>query len=114
MHMKLIKRIGVLFGWIVGGTFAAVLLVYVILIIINWRDQPPSASTIKLMQLYQDRHIVPDDDNAYVFMLGFSSAPDASPMHVGRDRKAWIREALADPAIDTDTDPLATDFDYRS
>ena len=108
-----IKRVGALFGWVVGGTFTAAMIAYAILLVINWKDQPPSVSTSKLTQLYQNRQHVTDNDNAYIFMLGFSCAPNASPMQAGLERKEWIRQALADPTIDTDTDPLAIDFDYR-
>lgn len=110
--MTTIKRVGVLSVRILGSIFGAALLAYVILVVINWRDQPPSASTFKLTQLYQNRPSVPDEENAYVFMLGFSSSPDTSPMEIGRERKEWIRQALSDSSIDTDSDPLANDFDY--
>ena len=111
--MNLVKKGSVIFAWVVGAVFTAILLAYIILFVINLKDQPPSVPAAKITQLYQTRNIVIDENNAYVFILGISSPPDMSPMQVGRERNEWIRLLLADPSIDTDSDPLAVDHDYR-
>jgi len=61
------------------------------LLAINWRDRPPSDAALKFAALYKDRPQVPDNDNGYVYALGFGVAPDADPRQAGLARSAWLR-----------------------
>jgi hypothetical protein len=51
---------------------------YLIVLLINLRDQPPSEFARRLEQTYLNRPPVADADNGYVYVMGFSAAPDAN------------------------------------
>ena len=67
-------------------------LLYLIALVINWRDQPPSAATIKLHQVIENRPAVADDDNGYAYLLGFSAPHDVDPQDVGVRRMALLQQ----------------------
>jgi hypothetical protein len=46
--------------WLVTGTLGAATLLYLVLLGINWRDEPPSAAAIKLQAVYDARPEVAD------------------------------------------------------
>lgn len=101
------RRIGRLFAI----TFALVAIGYIVLLVINWRDQPLSADTLSFAELIENRPTVADEDNAFVYMLGFAANPQADPMQVGRERKAWIVNAVS--KRQSLSEPLARDGDFN-
>src|SRR5262245_44950461 len=101
-------------GWTVLGIVALCLILYIIAVAINWRDQEPSASAVRFAKLYRDRPIVADADNAYVYVMGFGVAPSESPHVMGLKRIAWIHGPHEGTWLDPANDPLGEPPDYRS
>jgi hypothetical protein len=92
-----------LLAWIAAAVVALAVLLTVLVVVINWRDAPPSANYLHLRKVIADRPAVTDADNAYVYLLGFGVGPDAAPQEVGARRLAWLEE------LDRDMSKLRAD-----
>ena len=79
----MLRRVFKAAGWTVLGLAALCVVLYLIAVAINWRDQEPSAIAVRFASLYRDRPVVADDDNAYVYLMGFGVSPDESPHERG-------------------------------
>ena len=77
-------------GWLLLATFLLVVLLYLILVGINWKDQPPSAAVRQFEQIVASRPAVAADDNASVFILGFGAPEGADPVEVGARRMVLL------------------------
>jgi hypothetical protein len=98
--MKALKIIGVSLFGLVG---LAVLL-YVIGVAVNWRDQPPSAAAIEMKKILADRARVADADNGFVYVMGFSAPASEDSQATGALRMAWLEAVNRDPGqIDADS-----------
>lgn len=74
------KRIFKWAGWLLGGACALVVVLYLVVLLINLRDQPPSEFALRLESLYRDRPAVADADNGYIYLMGFpADQPPHSP-----------------------------------
>jgi hypothetical protein len=96
-------------GGIVGLCIAA----YLVALAINWRDREPSPTALRFASLYRDRPAAADEDNAYIYVMGFTVAPDESPYQMGLRRIAWLRESTSLQPLDISRDPLGKRPDYR-
>ena len=105
--MNVLKRLGRVFAAVIGLIVAA----YLVLLAINWRDQPPSATVRQFEQELAHRPNVADADNAYLFTLGFGSPPDSDPMAIGLERRDWIVENAGKAHPDSSSDPLPGQYD---
>lgn len=101
-------------AWLVGGALALLMVAYLTLLAINWRDRPPSAAAERLMAAYRDRTPIPDADNAYVYAMGFIVAPDGDPRQAGLRRIEWIRSLPRDLNAPASQDPVPAYDSYRS
>lgn len=82
-----------------------------VLLVVNLKDQLPSPAVAELQALLDDSPIeVESDENAYLLMLGFGAAPDESPMRVGRERYAWMRNSGTN--LLRAEDPHGENFDW--
>lgn len=106
--MKLAKII----GWLLLATLLLVVLFYLILVAINWKDQPPSAAVLRFEQIIAARPAVAADDNAAVYMWGFGAPTDGDPVEVGTRRMKWL-EAF-DVGTQRDSDPLPEELSFQS
>ncbi len=79
------------------GSIALTLLSYATLVLVNWRDDPVSAAAQHFADVHAARRAVPDQQNAYLYLLGFEAADDQSPIELGRKRIEWLHWALGQP-----------------
>jgi len=91
--------------WAVAVVVAIPVLVYLAALAVNWRDEAPSAAALALAADEPASTSVADENNAYVFLLGFSAPRDGDPAVAGAARASWIRKLHADPSLGMDTDP---------
>lgn len=91
--------------WAVAAVVAIPVLVYLVALAVNWRDQPPSPEALALAADEPASKDVADENNAYVYLLGFSVPRDGDPATAGAARAAWIRKLRADPSLGIDADP---------
>jgi len=96
-------------GWLLGGPLAVIIFAYLVLLLINWRDQPPSAVALRLREEYRNRPSALDADNAFVYVMGFGAPPDADPREAGARRIEWIRTIPADAEYPAPGDPVPGD-----
>jgi hypothetical protein len=101
-------------AWVVGGLAATCVALYVVAIAVNWRDAEPSAQAVHMADSYRDRPAVRDEDNAFIFVMGFKVAPGESPHAMGLTRLAWLRQYEGPAALDSSTDPLGDPPDHRA
>ena len=99
--MKVLKIVGA----ILLGFIGLAVLLYVIGLAANWRDQPPSAAALEMKRILSDREPVADADNGFVYLLGFAAPASQDPQAVGALRKAWLEAVNLDPKR-LDADPL--------
>lgn len=105
--MKVLK----VFGWLLLATFLLVALLYLILVAINWRDRPPSAAILNFERIVASRAAVAADDNAMVYILGFSAPTSVDPVEVGTRRMAWLETF---PDTDRRSDPLPQELSFSA
>ncbi len=108
MTKRLAKAVCRLFG----GALGLALIAYFVLFVANLKDQPPIAETSALQALLDTGSPVVSDENAYLYMLGFSGPPDTAPMTLGLERYAWMMSAPPDERLEDD--PLPNDYDLRA
>src|SRR5687768_13311988 len=84
------------------------------MLMINWRDQPPSQAAMRLAAIHRDRPPVADADNGYVYLMGFGVAPNADPHEAGVRRIEWLRNVEKGNAALKDGNPIRDDTGYRS
>ena len=63
-------------GWTAAGLVGLGVVLYLVVLAINWRDRGPSATAARLTQLFNDRRAVPDADNAFVYLQRWDRDPD--------------------------------------
>ena len=114
MAVPIWKRILKWLAWLVGGTLTLAVVAYLALLVINWRDVPPSESARRLEALYRNRPAASDADNGYVYVMGFSVAADADPQAAGIRRVEWIRKITPQSRYSSADDPAPGDSSYRS
>ena len=95
--------------WVIGTIVALPIVLYLVLLAINLRDQPPSAEALAFEAALRDAPEVADTANAYVFLLGYSASHDRDPAVLGAERAAWIRAMRDDRSITWDDDPERTE-----
>jgi hypothetical protein len=106
--MKVLKVL----GWLLLATFLLVVLLYLILVAINWSDRPPSAAVLRFEKIVAERPAVAADDNAVVYFLGFGAPADVDPVDIGTKRMAWLESF--DAGTGRDTDPLPTELSFQN
>ncbi|HEV8331698.1 MAG TPA: hypothetical protein VGQ22_09800 [Steroidobacteraceae bacterium] len=74
------------------GCIALAVLLYLVVVLVNWNDRKPSPVAERMMQEYQSRPPVADAENGYVYAMGFAAAPEQDPLQMGVLRVAWMKE----------------------
>jgi hypothetical protein len=110
----MLRRILVVLAWAVGGIVGLCVVLYLIAVAINWRDAEPSEEVLGMADQYRNRPAVRDEDNAFIFVMGFNVAPDESPLGMGLKRVAWLRQHEGTTALDLSTDPLGERPNHRA
>ncbi len=100
-------------GWTLLGLIAIPIVLYLIALAINRHDQPPSAATIRLHEVLDQRPPVSDADNAYLYVLGFSAPEGSDPHEVGLQWRAWV-EARGYRSEAEKKNPLSSSLDFRA
>jgi hypothetical protein len=91
--------------WLVAAVVATPVVIYLGALAINWRDQPPSPAALAFAAAEPASSPVADENNAYIYLLGFASPRDRDPAAPGIARAAWIRELSNDLSITREADP---------
>jgi hypothetical protein len=100
-------------AWIAGSLLGVIITAYLVAVAINLRDRPPSEEAIRLADAYRNRPPVADSDNAYVYLMGFSVAPEEDPFAMGLKRVSWMKRASEDGAALSEKDPIGERPDIR-
>lgn len=95
-------------GWVLGALVSVVVVLYLVLVVVNWNDRPPSQAALRFAALYRDRPTVADSDNAYVFAQGFGVAPGEDPQAAGLRRIEWMNRGEYDLREPGHGDPVKT------
>ncbi len=108
----MLRKILVILPWVAGGLFGLSVLLYLVALAVNWRDAEPSAAALQMADFYRSRTDVRDEDNGFVYMMGFDVGPDEDPMAMGFRRVDWLRKAEGDTSLDLSRDPLGEPRHY--
>lgn len=68
---------------------------FLLLLVVNRKDQPPSALVMQLRAEVRARDVPPDAENAYVYVLGMSVPAEDDPAEWGVRRAMWAKQILA-------------------
>lgn len=105
--MKVLKALGV----ILLSVIVLAVLLYAVGVAVNWRDKPPTAQALAMQALIDESRAIPDEQNAYVYVLGFGASADEDVRQVGARRAAWLREVNIDPKrLKDDPGPFASNL----
>lgn len=85
----LLKR----FSLFVLALASVCLLVWLVLVLINLRDEAPSEITQRYLSMDWDRAVLLEEDNAVEFFAGLDAARDVEPRELGHDWFAWANVA---------------------
>jgi len=99
-------------GRIVLGFFGLVALLYLVVLAVNWKDQPPSAAARRFEEIIAARPQVPARENAIVYLLGFNAHADQDPHEIGARRLVWLETYTANTK--PESDPLPDPLDLKS
>lgn len=99
-------------GRIVLGILGLAVLLYLILLAVNWKDQPPSANVHKINEILAARPELTAAENGVAYVFGFTAPRDQDPREVGTRRLAWLETFTAKTR--TETDPLKDPIDLKS
>jgi hypothetical protein len=114
LESVMLRKTLVVLAWVAGGLFGLCALLYLVALAVNWRDAEPSAAAIRMADLHRNRPAVRDEDNGFIYMMGFPVGPDDDPMAMGFRRVDWLRESEGDTSLDLNRDPLGDPPDYRA
>lgn len=109
----MIRRIVKSIAWTAGGIAGLVLCFYLALLVINWRDEPPSAVALQMQAFLDSRAPVPDDQNGYVLVMGFAAGQQEDPRAVGQRRIQWLQKWAEGDREGAGPDPLAKPVDPK-
>lgn len=99
------RKVARTIAWGVAGIAGVALVLCAITLLANTNDQPPSDAALKLRNMLESRNQVADTDNAYVFVLGFSSPAHMDPHVAGAQRLAWLKQRGYVASTQTDLFP---------
>jgi hypothetical protein len=95
----MLRKIAKFFAWLIGGAIGLVVLFYLVVLVINWRDVPPSEEALRFAQMYANRPHVADEQNAFIYMVGISVEHAQEPMHAGKAMLERARESTSDSDV---------------
>ncbi len=76
----------------------------VIMLVINWSDQSPSPVVLKMQSLLREGSNVPDEENAFVYAMGFAASRESDPANTGMECISKFNAAVSKSAINFDSD----------
>ena len=109
MLRKILKGI----AWTAVGLIALCILLYAVVLAINWRDREPSATALRFERLFNERPRVPDAENGHIYVLGFNALVGQTPRELGVKRAAWIQESIRQGRWELSKDPETRTTDLR-
>lgn len=112
--MQFIRKLARGLLWCSTLLIAIAVLAYGALLLINWRDDPASAAAKQLAAVYAGRPAVADQDNAYLYLLGFGAVDGQSPIELGRKRIEWMTWASKQPWSEELVEPQYPHWKDRS
>jgi len=92
--MKKLGKVLRLAGMVIGALLAVVLALYLIILAVNWRDQPVGAAAARLEQIARSEPVIADADNAYTYLIGLGAVTEHRPFNSAKPRDRY--RALSD------------------
>ena len=100
----MLKKVARLLARLFAATLALLVVTYCALLVVNREDRPPSPDIAALVALQPTTPAIVDEQNAYLYLLGFEAPPGTGPLELGLERHAWMQTA----------DPISTSTPIRS
>ncbi len=108
--------------WLFGSIASLLLVLYLLMLAINWSDEHPSSAYLEMTNRLATRQIAPDAENGFIYMMGICAPQGADPSQFGAERIRKANDFLAQPGkmlpdelwqadcseIDTDTQIIAS------
>lgn len=85
-----VRRFARASAWGVAGLMLLLIAMYLLLLAINWRDEPASADVERFEQVHAQRLKVAHEQNAFVHLLGIAAALGEDPIALGSARMSYL------------------------
>lgn len=85
---------------------------YFSLLAINWHDQPPSNVALQFDAVSTSNPPLADENNGYVFMLGFSVPKSEDPTEWGQKRIAWAHQEIKKSPAEFSSEFPGENYDF--
>ena len=83
-----IRRMARAIAWTVAGLMALAVAKYVLLLAVNWRDEPASGHVRRFERMHGQRPRGAPEEDALGHLLGMAAAPRQDPIGLGVARLA--------------------------
>ncbi len=84
--------------------FVMAILLIAALVVINWNDESPSPSAIKIQSILDADPAIPDEENAFVYAMGLAAPRDEDPVRSGAACVAKLNATAHKKIVNLDTD----------
>ncbi len=112
--MRIVKKILKFLAWSSAVMAVLVVATYLLFLSANWNDRPPSKAALQLDEFYRNRPSLRDEDNAYVYLMGFSVEKAEAPREWGVKRVAWAQRLVGRSGDEADDPRPGEDFDFKT
>lgn len=92
--MRIAKVLLKALAWLSAVVAALVVAVYLYILGVNWHDRPPSEAALRLEEVFHNKPPVRNEENAYVYLMGFSVGEAEDPKEWGMRRIAWAHRLV--------------------
>jgi hypothetical protein len=103
-----------LLAGILSVILGLILAIYLVFWVVNLHDQPPSELATTFESNYINRIKISDQDNAFVYFMGFSVAQNEDPKVWGAKRIALVTHATDEEVGGLSNDPIMQDYLYKN
>jgi len=91
----LLQKLKSLLLWFLSAAVILVILVVSTVMFVNRKDQEPSPAALSLKKIAASQATVADQDNAFVYAMGFLAPEDSDAGEIGSARVQWLRGFVA-------------------
>lgn len=111
----MMKKLAKAFLWLLITMLGLITITYFVVLIVNWNDASPSETALRFKNNFNNRPFIADEDNAYVYVMGFTVNKDEDPREWGAKRISWAQEIINKPQVGQylgDSPGKDIDFDF--
>ncbi|HEY0720031.1 MAG TPA: hypothetical protein VGE50_02135 [Gammaproteobacteria bacterium] len=79
----MLRAVAKIVAWLVGGLLGTAVLLYLLLLVVNLHDEPPSPAAQRFAEVRAKRPAVADENNAFIYLVGMGVDAQYDPQQAG-------------------------------